>query len=156
MKSASLFSAIFSILINPIRMSSLSSASIAHSIARTRPARRTPPSTSRTLTRASAVGPAGPNACDVLNQRFGIKGSVAFAPGKNDLPRVLLTHKNGSTSEVYLFGATVTSWTQPSGDEVLYVRPDATYDKSKPIAGGAPLCFPQFGPGVMQRSESVV
>ena len=131
---------------------SLASASIAHPT-RAHTARKTPGSRSRSRsrTRASAVGPAGPNACDVLNQRFGIKGSVAFAPGKNDLPRVLLTHKNGSTSEVYLFGATVTSWTQPSGDEVLYVRPDATYDKSKPIAGGAPLCFPQFGPGAMQQ-----
>jgi D-hexose-6-phosphate mutarotase len=39
---------------------------------------------------------------------------------------------------------------QPSGDEVLYVRPDAVFDKSKPISGGIPLCFPQasqLGPG---------
>ena len=39
----------------------------------------------------------------------------------------------------------VTSWCQPSGDEVLFVRPDAVFDKSKPIAA-IPLCFPQFGP----------
>jgi D-hexose-6-phosphate mutarotase len=42
-----------------------------------------------------------------------------------------------------LFGAVVTSWKQPSGDEVLYVRPDAKFDKSKPISGGIPFCFPQ-------------
>lgn len=40
---------------------------------------------------------------------------------------------------------------QPSGDEVLYVRPDAVFDKSKPISGGVPICFPQFGPGPMQQ-----
>jgi glucose-6-phosphate 1-epimerase len=40
---------------------------------------------------------------------------------------------------------------QPSGDEVLFVRPDAVWDKSKPISGGIPLCFPQFGPGAMQQ-----
>ena len=45
--------------------------------------------------------------------------------------------------QMYLFGACVTSWKQPSGDEVLYVRPDAVFDKSKPISGGIPHCFPQ-------------
>ncbi len=32
---------------------------------------------------------------------------------------------------------------QRSGDEVLYVRPDAVFNKSKPISGGLPHCFPQ-------------
>ncbi len=48
--------------------------------------------------------------------------------------------------QVYLYGAVVASWTQPSGDEVLYVRPDAKFDKSKPISGGIPHCFPQVLP----------
>jgi glucose-6-phosphate 1-epimerase len=39
----------------------------------------------------------------------------------------------------------VCSWKQASGDEVLYVRPDAVFDKSKPISGGIPHCFPQVG-----------
>jgi hypothetical protein len=38
--------------------------------------------------------------------------------------------------QVYLFGGAVCSWKQASGDEVLYVRPDAVFDKSKPISGG--------------------
>jgi hypothetical protein len=45
-----------------------------------------------------------------------------------------LTHYNGSAAEVYLFGACVTSLTQPHGSDVLYLRPDATFDGSKPIA----------------------
>lgn len=44
-----------------------------------------------------------------------------------------------------LFGGVVSSWKQPSGDEVLYIRPDAVFDKSKPISGGIPHCFPQVG-----------
>jgi len=40
----------------------------------------------------------------------------------------------------------VTSFAQSSGDEVLYIRPDAKFDGSKPIAGGIPICFPRFGP----------
>mmetsp|Transcript_41365 Transcript_41365/g.72652 ORF Transcript_41365/g.72652 Transcript_41365/m.72652 type:complete len:228 (+) Transcript_41365:134-817(+) len=31
------------------------------------------------------------------------------------------------------------------------VRPDAKMDGSKPISGGIPHCFPQFGPGAMQQ-----
>jgi len=50
--------------------------------------------------------------------------------------------------QVYLYGANVVSWKQPTpgGEEVLYVRPDAVFDKSKPISGGIPHCFPVFGP----------
>ena len=45
--------------------------------------------------------------------------------------------------QVYLFGGAIISWKQPSGDEILYVRPDAKFDGSKPISGGIPHCFPQ-------------
>merc|ERR1712048_852490 len=46
-------------------------------------------------------------------------------------------------------GATVTSFKAPS--EVLFVRPDAKFDGSKPISGGLPFCWPQFGPGEIQQ-----
>jgi glucose-6-phosphate 1-epimerase len=39
----------------------------------------------------------------------------------------------GSTAEVYLFGGVCTSW-KTGGRDVLYVRPDAKFDKSKPIS----------------------
>ena len=52
-------------------------------------------------------------------------------------------HERIIVLQIYLFGGVVTSWTQPSGDEVLFVRPDAKFDKSKPISGGIPHCFPQ-------------
>lgn len=35
--------------------------------------------------------------------------------------------------------------------DYLFVRPDAKLDGSKPISGGLPHCFPQFGPGVIQQ-----
>ena len=31
------------------------------------------------------------------------------------------------------------------------MRPDAKLDGSKPISGGIPFCFPQFGPGAIQQ-----
>lgn len=86
-----------------------------------------------------------------LNEKFGIPGSVAVVAGECGTPKVVLTHEGGASAEVYLFGACITSWKQATGDEVLYVRPDAVFDKSKPISGGVPHCFPQFGPGEMQQ-----
>lgn len=59
------------------------------------------------------------------------------------IPSIRLT--GWVTLQIYLFGGVVTSWKQPSGDEVLFVRPDAKFDKSKPISGGIPHCFPQVG-----------
>ncbi|GLI68039.1 hypothetical protein VaNZ11_012362 [Volvox africanus] len=86
-----------------------------------------------------------------LNTKYGIPGSVEFKEGNSGSPVVVLKHACGSSAEMYLHGACVTSWKQPSGDEILYVRPDAVFDKSKPISGGIPHCFPQFGPGAMQQ-----
>mmetsp|Transcript_30045 Transcript_30045/g.77095 ORF Transcript_30045/g.77095 Transcript_30045/m.77095 type:complete len:372 (+) Transcript_30045:342-1457(+) len=86
-----------------------------------------------------------------LNKTYGIPGSVSITEGHNGLPMVLLTHECGSSAAVYLYGACVASWKQISDDEVLFMRPDAVFDKTKPISGGIPHCFPQFGPGVMQQ-----
>lgn len=69
--------------------------------------------------------------------------------GRGGLPTVVLKHACGSSAEVALFGGCITSWKQPSGDEVLYMRPDALKvlegpdPRAKPISGGIPHCFPQ-------------
>lgn len=81
-----------------------------------------------------------------LNASHGIAGVVSFGVGPGGLAKAILTHANKSSAEVHLFGATITSFCQPSGDEVLFVRPDAVLDGTKPISGGCPLCFPIFGP----------
>ncbi|EKX47731.1 hypothetical protein GUITHDRAFT_151947 [Guillardia theta CCMP2712] len=51
---------------------------------------------------------------------------------------------------IYKNGACVTSYKTPDYD-VFFVRPDAVLDGSKPISGGVPICFPQFGPGEIQQ-----
>ena len=67
----------------------------------------------------------------------------------------MVTLKSGNaTAEVYTFGGVVTSFKKDSGREVLYVRPDAKFDKSKPISGGVPHCWPQFGPGIFRFTGS--
>jgi glucose-6-phosphate 1-epimerase len=97
----------------------------------------------------AAAAPAA--SIEELQKKHGIPGSVEFEAGRGGLPTVVLKHSCGASAQVYLFGGAVCSWKQASGDEVLYVRPDAVFDKSKPISGGIPHCFPQFGPGEMQQ-----
>ena len=38
-----------------------------------------------------------------------------------------------SEAEIYLFGGCITSWKVPSGRDLLFVRPDAVFNKKKPI-----------------------
>ena len=56
-------------------------------------------------------------------------GSATQQKGLGDLDTVKLTAADGSTADVYLFGGVVTSFKPKGGDDVLYVRPDAKFDK---------------------------
>ncbi|CAM8996020.1 unnamed protein product [Rhodiola kirilowii] len=76
---------------------------------------------------------------------------VRVTEGEGSLPKVVLTSSHGSEAEIYLFGGCITSWKVPSGKDLLFVRPDAVFNKKKPISGGVPHCFPQFGPGQIQQ-----
>ena len=75
--------------------------------------------------------------------------SVETMKGAGGLDAVKITGGDGSVATAYLFGGVVTSFVK-DGRDVLYVRPDAVFDKSKPISGGLPHCWPQFGPGDIQ------
>lgn len=76
---------------------------------------------------------------------------VRVTEGEGKLPKVVLTSVHGSEAEIYLFGGCITSWKVENGKDLLFVRPDAVFNKKKPISGGLPHCFPQFGPGPMQQ-----
>ncbi|KAJ2162573.1 hypothetical protein GGF46_000576 [Coemansia sp. RSA 552] len=73
-----------------------------------------------------------------------IKGS------DGSLERVVLSQADGSSAEIYLFGATVTSW-KSQGKERLFLSKQAKLDGSKAVRGGIPLVFPQFGPGELPQ-----
>ncbi|KIJ25752.1 hypothetical protein M422DRAFT_38502 [Sphaerobolus stellatus SS14] len=66
--------------------------------------------------------------------------------------KVVLTHPNGSSVEILLYGATIISWKAPSKldagppAERLYTSAKAFLDGSKPVRGGIPVVFPFFGP----------
>ncbi|XP_019172941.1 PREDICTED: putative glucose-6-phosphate 1-epimerase [Ipomoea nil] len=77
---------------------------------------------------------------------FGVK----VTEGLGNLPKVVLTSSPGSEAELYLFGGCITSW-KVGNKDLLFVRPDAVFNGQKPISGGIPHCFPQFGPGQIQQ-----
>ncbi|CAI9753566.1 unnamed protein product [Fraxinus pennsylvanica] len=76
--------------------------------------------------------------------------NVKVTQGLGNLPKIDLTSVHGSEAEIYLFGGCITSWKVASRD-LLFVRPDAVFNGKKPISGGVPHCFPQFGPGAIQQ-----
>lgn len=76
--------------------------------------------------------------------------NVKVTEGLGNLPKVVLTSSRGSEAELYLYGGCVTSW-KVANKDLLFVRPDAVFTGKKPISGGIPHCFPQFGPGPMQQ-----
>ncbi|KAI8322523.1 galactose mutarotase-like protein [Martensiomyces pterosporus] len=73
-----------------------------------------------------------------------------FTDAAGNLERVVLSGPEGSSAEVYLFGATVTSW-KSKGQERLFVSELAKLDGSKAVRGGIPVVFPQFGPGELPQ-----
>jgi glucose-6-phosphate 1-epimerase len=79
-----------------------------------------------------------------LREDFNILGSATIAEGTNGLPKVVLTHRSGSSAEVYLHGGQVTSW-KTSGKERLFLSRESVFALGKPIRGGIPVCWPQFG-----------
>ncbi|XP_024368896.1 putative glucose-6-phosphate 1-epimerase [Physcomitrium patens] len=77
---------------------------------------------------------------------------VKVQSGEGGLTKVVLSSPDGSNeAQVYLFGACITSWKTSDGKDLLFVRPDAIFTGQKPISGGIPHCFPQFGPGPIQQ-----
>lgn len=56
-----------------------------------------------------------------LNQAHGIPSKVSFVAGKNGMTRADLT-LHGASASVYLLGATVTSFQDEPGKDIIWVR----------------------------------
>jgi glucose-6-phosphate 1-epimerase len=74
----------------------------------------------------------------------GGSATSATVPGVNGMPKVLLVHSSGSTAELYLNGAQVTSWKPGGQEERLFLSKAAVFQPGKAIRGGIPVIFPQF------------
>lgn len=63
----------------------------------------------------------------------------------NGMEKLVLRSEQGATSEIYLHGAHVVSWKDPSGKDIMFTSKQAIFKPPKAIRGGVPVCFPQFG-----------
>ena len=63
----------------------------------------------------------------------------------------VLQHDNGAKAIIRTYGCNPFTYITADGIEVMGTRADAKLDDSKPYAGGAPHCFPQFGPGELPQ-----
>ncbi|KAL1989186.1 hypothetical protein VTN96DRAFT_3733 [Rasamsonia emersonii] len=70
--------------------------------------------------------------------------------------RIEATLPSGESVQVYLYGATVTSWKLANGEEQLFVSSKAHLDGSKAIRGGIPVVFPVFGPPPKNHATSAL
>ena len=64
--------------------------------------------------------------------------------GLGGQPRLTLTSADGSTAEVYLHGAHVTSWKPAGAGEQLFLSGKSEFGEGAAIRGGVPVIFPQF------------
>ncbi|KAF4553042.1 Glucose-6-phosphate 1-epimerase-like protein [Elsinoe fawcettii] len=63
---------------------------------------------------------------------------------------------SGESVEIYLYGASITSWKNDNGSENLWVSEAAKLDGSKAIRGGVPVVFPNFGPAPANHATSAL
>lgn len=78
-----------------------------------------------------------------LNEEFGLPGRARVVTGNGGLAKIQIEAR-GSTGEIYLHGAQVTSWKPVAGEEVLFVSAKSHWQDGKAIRGGIPVCFPWF------------
>lgn len=57
---------------------------------------------------------------------------------------IRLAHPSGSSAEIHLHGAHVTSWIPAGGAEALFLSRAAKFEPGTAIRGGVPVIFPQF------------
>lgn len=74
---------------------------------------------------------------------------------ESDGKKVKATLPSGDSVEIYIYGATITSW-KNKGKEHLWVSENAKFDGSKAIRGGVPVVFPCFGPPPKDHATSAL
>ncbi|HUR59116.1 MAG TPA: D-hexose-6-phosphate mutarotase [Opitutaceae bacterium] len=69
---------------------------------------------------------------------------VETVSAANGLRKLKVSDSSGSTAEVYLQGAQLTSWIPARGSEMIFLSKASLYRPGAAIRGGTPVVFPQF------------
>lgn len=85
-----------------------------------------------------------------------VRAAVATAPScrveESAVGPVVVVDGRHGAGRVALYGGQLLEWTPRGGRPVVWCSPRAVYAPGKAIRGGAPVCFPWFGP---RRTEDV-
>lgn len=79
-----------------------------------------------------------------LNTDHGLE-SVSFAAGTNGFPMVQVSNAMAKAT-LSVYGGQVLSFQPTGGTDIMFVSKKAYYAEGKAIKGGAPVCWPWFGP----------
>ena len=88
-----------------------------------------------------------------LNSDFGIPKQVEFISGKGDFPYIQVTNDQANAL-ISVYGGQVLSF-QPKGEpqDLMFLSEKAYYKAGKAIKGGAPVCWPWFGPDPEEKGR---
>ncbi len=82
-----------------------------------------------------------------LNHDFAFERGVSHlrvSPGEGDIPIVEIQN-DAASAKISMQGAHVLSWIPKSGEDVIWMSPDASFVIGKSLRGGIPVCWPWFG-----------
>ncbi len=82
---------------------------------------------------------------DDLNKQHGIDNRLRFTRAGSGPTRAEITTSEGS-AQIVLEGGQLLSWTPIGQAPVVWLSPQAVYKPGKSLRGGAPICWPWFGP----------
>lgn len=85
-----------------------------------------------------------------LNRRYGIPHQVSFSQEPNGFVFVDVTNPQ-ATARIALQGAQIIHWSPKGEAPVIWLSEAASFLPGKSIRGGAPVCWPWFGPHETQR-----
>lgn len=74
-----------------------------------------------------------------------LPASLRRVSGQGGLPMLAVDNPQASAL-ISLYGGQVLSYRPASGEELLFLSPQAEYRPGKAIRGGIPVCWPWFGP----------
>lgn len=80
-----------------------------------------------------------------LNQAHGIEGELEFKTGGHGALVAEVSNAQGSGS-VAIQGAQILTWAPAGQAPVVWLSPAAKFKAGKSLRGGAPVCWPWFGP----------
>ena len=89
-----------------------------------------------------------------LNAEYGIANKAKFVEGKGGFPVIEINNEYAKAT-ISLYAGQVLSY-QPVDrtQDMMFVSSEAYYTEGKAIKGGAPICWPRFGPDPEDKGRS--